>query len=141
MEYFFIIPLLIIVCVYVCYPFFFGNKPSDLYIEDNEQLFSNGKDSSLKHLEDEKDNIYRGIKEIEFDFGLGKLSDEDYKELRQQYIYQASQIVKKIEGISGQTSVARSNDSIENEILSARKAPSNIYDDIEEEIKRARGKK
>lgn len=139
MEYFFIILLIIIVCIFVCYPFFSRNETTGLYIEDSDQDNGN-KDPSIKYLEYEKDHIYRAIKEIEFDYGLGKLSEDDYTNLRNQYIYQAAQIVNKIEGLYSENNV-NAYKSIELEILKARSSSENIYDDIEEEIKQVRGKK
>lgn len=139
MEYFFIIPLIIIVCIFVCYPFFARNKDTSLYIEE-EGLYAGEKDPSIRHLEYEKDHIYRAIKEIDFDYGLGKLSEDDYSDLRKQYIYQAAEIVNKIEGLAFEKD-DNPEDSIEKEILNARSSPVNVYDDIEEEIKSVRGKK
>ena len=139
MEYFFIIPLIILVCIFVCYPFFTRNKDTSLYIEE-EGLYTGDKDPSIRYLEYEKDHIYRAIKEIDFDYGLGKLSEDDYSDLRKQYIYQAVEIVNKIEGLALEKNDTP-EDSIEKEILNARSSPGNVYDDIEEEIKSVRGKK
>ena len=139
MEYFFIIPLIIIVCIFVCYPFFTRNKDTSLYIEE-EDLYTGDKDPPIRYLEYEKDHIYRAIKEIDFDYGLGKLSEDDYSDLRKQYIYQAAEIVNKIEGLALEKDDIP-EDSIEKEILNARSSPVNVYDDIEEEIKSVRGKK
>jgi len=139
MEYFFIIPLIILVCIFVCYPFFTRNKDTSLYIEE-EGLYTGDKDPSIRYLEYEKDHIYRAIKEIDFDYGLGKLSEDDYSDLRKQYIYQAVEIVNKIEGLALEKN-DNPEDSIEKEILNARSSPGNVYDDIEEEIKSVRGKK
>jgi len=139
MEYFFIIPLIIIVCVFVCYPFFTRNKDTSLYIEE-EGLYEGDKDPSISYLEYEKDHIYRAIKEIDFDYGLGKLSEDDYSDLRNQYIYQAAEIVNKLDGLALEKD-DNPEDSIEKEILNARSSPVNVYDDIEEEIKSVRGKK
>lgn len=139
MEYFFIIPLIIIVCVFVCYPFFTRNKDTSLYIEE-EGLYEGDKDPSISYLEYEKDHIYRAIKEIDFDYGLGKLSEDDYSDLRNQYIYQAAEIVNKLDGLALEKD-DNPEDSIEKEILNARSSPVNVYNDIEEEIKSVRGKK
>ena len=138
MEYFFIVPLIIIVCIFVCYPFFSRNEESTLYIEDNE-FNTEGTDPTISYLEYEKDHIYRAIKEIDFDYGLGKLSEDDYAELRKQYLYQAAEIVNKLEVLSPEKNIPP-EDSIEKEILNARSGSVNVYDDIEEEIKYVRGK-
>ncbi|MFQ5651874.1 MAG: zinc ribbon domain-containing protein [bacterium] len=48
-------------------------------------------------LVDRKHALYAAIKDIEFDFQMGKLSEEDFQELRQQYKNQAVNILKKID--------------------------------------------
>lgn len=48
-------------------------------------------------LEERKDNIYAAIKEIEFDFQMGKLSEEDFNELRQQYKNDAIQLLEEMD--------------------------------------------
>ena len=47
-------------------------------------------------LQERKDAIYEAIKDIEFDHQMGKLSDEDFQELRQQYKSEAVDLVKKL---------------------------------------------
>ncbi len=47
-------------------------------------------------LKERKDAIYEAIKDIEFDHQMGKLSDEDFQELRQQYKSEAVDLVKKL---------------------------------------------
>jgi len=44
-----------------------------------------------------KEAIYAAIKDIEFDYQMGKLSKEDYQELRQQYKDDAVKLLKKID--------------------------------------------
>ena len=44
-----------------------------------------------------KEAIYGAIKAIAFDYEMGKLSKEDYQELRQQYKQEAVQLLKKID--------------------------------------------
>lgn len=50
-------------------------------------------------LEERKEAIYATIKEIEFDYQMGKLSEEDFKELRQKYKEEAIGLLKKIDQI------------------------------------------
>ena len=39
--------------------------------------------SPIQHLEDRKQAIYENLRDLQFEFRLGKLSDEDYKETKQ----------------------------------------------------------
>lgn len=139
MEYLFIILILILVSIYVCYPFFSGEKQSNIYIDEKDAEPGNIEDTPSK-LEAQKLEVYSAIKEIEFDYGLGKLSDEDYNELRNDYLYRAAQIVKKLEQ-DEPVLHSSSNISIEDEIRAARSSHKINEDEIEREIYRLRGKK
>ncbi|KAA3662758.1 MAG: zinc ribbon domain-containing protein [Calditrichaeota bacterium] len=44
-----------------------------------------------------KKEIYSAIKDIEFDHEMGKLSTEDYQELRESYKDEAAKIIQRIE--------------------------------------------
>lgn len=50
-------------------------------------------------LEERKETIYAAIKDIEFDHEMGKLSDEDFHELRQQYKQEAIALLKEMDSI------------------------------------------
>jgi hypothetical protein len=53
---------------------------------------------------DRKETIYASIKEIEFDYEMGKLSEEDFQELRRQYKNEAVNLLKKIDQTQSKTS-------------------------------------
>lgn len=46
-----------------------------------------------------KEAIYAAIKDIEFDYQMGKLSEEDFQALRQQYKEEAVGLLKKIDQV------------------------------------------
>lgn len=46
-----------------------------------------------------KAEVYSAVKDIEFDREMGKLSDEDYEELRESYKAEAAQLIQRIEQI------------------------------------------
>lgn len=50
-------------------------------------------------LEARKEAIYAQIKDIDFDYATGKLSDEDYQELRTRYKQDAVSILKEIDRV------------------------------------------
>jgi len=54
-------------------------------------------------LEDQKHTLYTSIKEIEFDFKMGKLSEEDFEELRTTYKNDAVAVLKRIDQIKKTT--------------------------------------
>lgn len=51
----------------------------------------------LAELEAKKERAYSALKEIEFDFRTGKLSEEDYRELEEQYRIQALRLLREID--------------------------------------------
>ncbi len=46
-----------------------------------------------------KETTYAAIKELDFDYHMGKLSEQDYKELRAKYEKKAIGILKELEAI------------------------------------------
>ena len=127
------------ITIFICYPFFTKTGSENLFEEDKKN-YTEKRKSDLQLLEENKLELYSAIKEIEFDHGLGKLTDEDYKELRESYIYEAAKVVRKIEELSHKNNLSI-EDKIEQEIRSSKNSSSQIKDGIEEEIKKHRNKK
>jgi len=97
----------------------------------------------LKELLSQKEAAYAALKELEFDYGVGKLSDEDYKELQQKYQGEAIAVLKRIDELQGKSGVGNIEKLIEQEITRARARRTSISaldsdEDIEREIKEAR---
>lgn len=65
-----------------------------------------------------KDAALRSIKEVEFDFQMGKLSEEDFNQLNRQLRQQAIALLRRIESSSPE--VADLEQSLEKDIASAR---------------------
>ncbi|NIT14853.1 MAG: hypothetical protein GTN99_11640 [Candidatus Dadabacteria bacterium] len=137
MEYILIAIIAIGIIVYICYPFFAESGTEKLFEEDKDN-YTERRKSDLELLEETKFGLYSAIKEIEFDYGLGKLSDEDFKDLRKHYIHEAARVVSKIEELSSGSKTP--TDDIEEQIRSFRGKPSAKEFDIEEEIKKHRKK-
>ena len=53
--------------------------------------------SSIKRLLRKKETIYENIKDLEFEYKMGKLSDEDYQRLHNEYLQEAYGVMKTIE--------------------------------------------
>ena len=45
----------------------------------------------------EKESLYSTIKELDFDYEMGKLSDEDYKQLKNEYTEKAVVVLKDLD--------------------------------------------
>lgn len=55
--------------------------------------------AGLKRLLRRKETIYENIKDLDFEYKMGKLSDEDYQRLHQDYLREAYGVVSRIEAI------------------------------------------
>lgn len=118
LEQLIIILLVLIISFYVSYPFFFEVRSS---ISNTERNFS---PELLEKLIEQKSLYLSEIKDIEFDYGLGKLNEQDYKELLQKYKFKAAAIIEKIENIEESKNLKDIDDQIEREILAFRKLKS-----------------
>ena len=136
MEYIFVLIIVLCVTAYICYPFIIGNT-NTVFFNENIKGYTEAKKSKLEILEDDKLELYSAIKEIDFDYGMGKLSEQDYKELRNEYLYNASLILKEIESHSVQ-GTEDVNDRLEEEIMRAKHEIRTAEDEIETEIKKKR---
>jgi len=139
MEYILITLIVLGITIFICYPFFTKTGSENLFEEDKKN-YTEKRKSDLQLLEENKLELYSAIKEIEFDHGLGKLTDEDYKELRESYIYEAAKVVRKFEELSHKNNLSI-EDKIEQEIRNSKNSSSQIEDGIEQEIKKHRNKK
>ena len=85
--------LIMTVSAVVGYPLFVKVPRSMIGIRN---INTNG----LPHLLVQKEVAYATLKDLDFDFKTGKLSDEDYQELKTQYEKEAIGILEKIDQIS-----------------------------------------
>ncbi len=66
---------------------------------------------ALNHQSEEwqarKAEIYAAIRDIELDYRMGKLSEEDYEALRDQYKNEAIEIMKKLDSLAPRAAAVR----------------------------------
>jgi len=112
--------------IFLTYPFFIGRKPKALrdINHGDEDIIIDPLSDKINRLESQKDSLYTAIQDIEFDYGLGKLSAEDYQELKQQYKLQAVNVLKKLDEINKVAGLNLIDSEIENEITAIRKSTS-----------------
>jgi rubrerythrin len=79
----------------------------------------------LHELEAEKEEIYRAIKDMEFDYKMGKLSGDDYRNLSERYRAKAVESLKRIEEQAGREKdlAEEIEEEIEKEVLALRERP------------------
>ena len=51
-----------------------------------------------EELADRKQRVYGNIADLEFDFAMGRLSEKDFKSIRQSFLSEAGKVIEKIEG-------------------------------------------
>lgn len=134
MEKVFITVIAIGAAVFVALPFF----KKKIEIISQEAGSQNPVEEGLRRLNSEKESVYSALKEIDFDYGMGKLSKEDYDELENKYKAQAVALLKEIDSIVGKTYILDLDEEIEKEIRAIRKTELTDDEEIEKEIIKAR---
>lgn len=95
-----------------------------------------GTDSALKELDSKKDTTYSMLKELEFDYHSGILSEEDYRDLENRYKKKAVSILKELDETKEPS--AGMDDAIEKEVRRLRRQKSIPDDEIEQQVRRLR---
>lgn len=62
-----------------------------------ENVFDFGDTKQLDYLNSKKARVLENIRELDFEYEMGKLSDEDYSSLRNDYLREAQEIVLAID--------------------------------------------
>jgi hypothetical protein len=117
----------LLAALFISIPFFLRHKTTD-----GAEYFPDPGTEKARELHSRKDSLLTAIKDIEFDYGLGKLSRDDFEELHGKYRVEAAALLKEIDGLG--------LDDLEREIRAERKKYLSSYDDeeLEKEILRAR---
>jgi len=59
-------------------------------------------DERMEKLRGERENVLTALSDLEFDHGLGNLSEPDYRDLRQGYRHRALAILKELDEVSSE---------------------------------------
>lgn len=87
-----------VISLFVAFPLIKKFLRKDLMPSTTEKTESTRE--NLINLQREREAVFGELRDIEFDYGLGKLDDKDYKDLKDRYRYKAAGILKKIEEYS-----------------------------------------
>ena len=94
MIYFYLIILFSIVCsIFILSPIYkqiFSDSDSNGLLQDTPEK------KAYRDLLESKEIVLNEIRDIDFDYGLGKLTKDDYTELRNRYRYRAAVILEQI---------------------------------------------
>ena len=83
-------------------------------------VFEFGDARQRRYLESNKKTILNNMKELDFEFEIGKLSREDYDRLRQDYLAQAQETLQAMDHLRVREEIEQ---MIENEVRSRRRVP------------------
>ncbi len=136
METILALAIALLAALFISMPFFFKSKTAA-----GDEYFPDPRAEKAKELGSRKDSLLTAIKDIEFDYGLGKLSREDYEELHGKYRSEAAGLLEEIDSLgAGAEADGGDDDDIEKEIRAQRGKFVSSYDDeeLEKEILRAR---
>lgn len=128
-----VLAISIVVSVYISIPFFMKNKLDEPNPEEERNLIQVNLIQRLKGLHNEKDSVYNSIKDIEFDYEIGKLSKNDFEELDMAYKSKAISLLKGIDEIESRINLI----GIDKNVVSDVKAGGEekpVQDAIEREI-------
>ncbi len=109
-----ILPILLMTAltfIFVTYPFF--KKSSGLSIAGAVA------DDKLQELHSRRDTAYSMLKELEFDFQSGILTEEDYKDLEARYKGKAISILREIDSRAKDDDI---EDIIEKQVMALRRS-------------------
>jgi len=84
----------IVICIYIMTPLF---NDHNLFTKsgENDNKYKNMK--RIMVLNSEKENIYSELRDIEFDYKLGKITRDDYEQLTDKYKLKAAEKIQEIE--------------------------------------------
>lgn len=90
---------------------------------------TSGREKRRRELLEQRDMAYEAIRELDFDYRMGKVEDDDYRQTRARYTTQAVELMKALDKTNGRADhhdpvpeTQKVGDSIENEIATIRRA-------------------
>lgn len=126
---FFTLAILILVAIYLYAPFM-ERRARRVTEEEHE----------LSTLMAERDRVINSLQELDFDFKLGKIPDEDYPTQRSMLLQKGADILRKIDTLAPQPSSAQDADARIEKAIAARRADASATkpelndDDVESMI-------
>lgn len=113
MSVFAAVVLAVLTFAFITYPLFKQRSPQE----------DSAKDERLLELNSRRDTTYSMLKELEFDFQSGILTEEDYHELETRYKKKAIAILRGIDELKEGTNV---EDEIEKRVLALRQTKGRL---------------
>ena len=112
---FFTLAILILVAIYLYAPFM-ERRARRVTEEEHE----------LSALMAERDRVINSLQELDFDFRLGKIPDEDYPNQRASLLQKGADILRRIDTIAPQITSAQDADARIEKAIAARRADAAV---------------
>ena len=95
MEYVAITILSVAAIVFALYPMLSRQR----YLYEIEDVFTSGNVRELNYLNNKKELVFSNLKELDFEYEMGKLAEDDYNRLRNDYLHEAEETVQAIDNL------------------------------------------
>jgi hypothetical protein len=112
---FFTLAILILVAIYLYAPFM-ERRASRVTEEEHE----------LSALMAERDRVINSLQELDFDFKLGKIPDEDYPAQRASLLQKGADILRRIDTLAPQVTSTQDADARLEKAIAARRADASV---------------
>lgn len=110
---FLILGLLVLVGLFVSRPLF---EPADA-----GRVFASQREHDVSALMAERDRLLNALQELDFDYGLGKIPEEDYPSQRATLLQRGADVLRKLDSIAPTLPAEKTEDRLE-AAIAARKA-------------------
>lgn len=134
MTVFVAILLTVMTIAFIAYPLF----------RQRQRVAASGGEDRFWELYSRRDATYSMLKELEFDFQSGILTEQDYRDLEARYRGRAISVLRDIDAVEEGIQVEDEEDEIEKRILELRRskgAEAEIDDEIEKQVRQLRRSK
>lgn len=136
LENIFILAIAVGVAIFIALPFFKDRLKEES--QHGKNISGTSLEEELKNLHTQKESLYTALKEFDFDYNMGKLSKEDYEELKTRYTAQAIEVLKGIDSMEQRADSSDLDEEVEKEIRAVRGANLTEDDELEREILKTR---
>lgn len=78
----------------------------------------------ILNLQSERDRVILALQELDFDYALGKVPEEDYPPQRNALLQQGAEVLQKLDALQPQSAARRAQDRLEDALAARRQAIS-----------------
>jgi hypothetical protein len=102
-----------------------------LFVKHDTMTQTTQRESRRRQMREESERVFEAIRELDFDHRMGKIEDDDYKDMRDRYQAQAVELMKSLDKTNGRADRVHAeslpkaiDEGLEQEIAAIREARS-----------------